>query len=191
MTSITFIRHGESEANANPSIRFEATYNEDDVPLSARGREQAAACYTSTLTGNTLVWSSPMTRALQTTKIILTGTEKQFIVDPRLREMKWPIFATMDEKSLHKANTKQYGMYHYKGEGFESGEEVARRLRVFLQENMAAMAGYHNIIVSHEIVMRAFMFLQSRDPTVFDTLEFKNCESLHWMGWITELLTEK
>lgn len=186
------IRHGESEANANPSIRFDADYVEDDVPLSARGREQAASCdVSSTLDDNTIVWSSPMIRAIQTTKIILAGTEEPFIVDPRLREMKWPVFTTVDEKEHHKANAKLHGMYYHKGESFESGEEVANRLRAFLQNNLTLLAGHHNIIVCHEIVMRAFRFLQTRDSVVFDTLKFENCELSHWQGYMTQLLTKK
>ena len=102
--------------------------------------------------------------------------------------MKWPIFATAEQKSHHKAILKQYGMYFYRGLDCESGEDVVQRLREFLLQNMAAMAGRHNIIVCHEIVMRAFMFLQNHDPIVLDTLEFGNCESMHWTGDTAELL---
>lgn len=189
MTSITFIRHGESLANANPIIRFQHDYNDEDVGLSEVGRTQVEECGKRlTSSDNTLWWSSPMNRAIQTTKLL--APEKHFIVDPRLREMKWPSFRSPADKSIHDVRRKELGMFTYGGDDFECGEQVVRRLKSFLKEHMPTMACRHNIIVCHEIVMRAFKYLQTRDPLVFDTVNFDNCETFTWIGYITELFSQ-
>ena len=191
VTRLTFIRHGESEANADPSIRYVKNYDDDKVSLSALGRSQAQRCRAYPTTRDTVWWSSPMTRALQTTNILLGHSGKKVKIDHRLREMKWPTFATTEEKLVHKALTQKHGMYHYSGQGFESGKDVTERLREFLTQNRAALSGGHpNVIVCHEILMRAFVYLQTRDPSVFDTLEIPNCDSIHWTGDLSKLLSK-
>lgn len=189
-TIIILVRHGESKANADPSIRLQKEYDDDDVGLSFRGRAQAVECREKKShqfkTNNTLWWCSPMNRAIQTIKII--APDQPFVVDPRLREMKWPKFNTEAEKISHNDRKKACGMFAHNGKDFESGEEVVVRLRSFLRDNMAAMTWHNNIIVCHEIVMRAFKYLETRNFSVFDTMDFDNCETFHWTGFISELL---
>lgn len=92
---------------------------------------------------------------------------------------------TPDERALHKAGIKAHGMFRYKSLAAnvaETGEDVAKRLNRFLLRHKQALNGQTNIIVCHELVMRAFQYLVRRDPTVFETIEYDNCEIAVWIG---------
>ncbi len=69
-TVVHLVRHGESAANADPSVR-----RSDDPPLTPRGREQAArAAATLARAGIDAVFSSPLRRARETADAIAAAT---------------------------------------------------------------------------------------------------------------------
>ena len=88
---------------------------------------------------------------------------------------------------MHKANIKLAGMFSYKNPDCEAsqsetGEDVAKRLCRFLEKHTKALEGHTNLIFCHELVMRAFQYLLSRDPTVFDRIEYDNWAVVEWCG---------
>lgn len=197
-TKLLFVRHGESLANVNPDIRFQSDYSDHNVALSPRGREQATSCkcfFSERLykaeADRLKYWSSPMRRAIETAHIIVPTTAiDNIVVDADLREMEWPRFETQDERAHHKAGIKAHGMFRYKklDSKAETGEDVAKRLTHFLMRHKQALNDQTNIIFCHELVMRAFQYLVRRDPTVFDTIEYDNCEVAVWTGSLDALV---
>lgn len=53
-------------------------------------------------------------------------------------------------------------------------------LRSFLVRHTKALEGHTNVIFCHEVVMRAFQYLLSRDPTVLDRIRYENCAVVEW-----------
>lgn len=82
------IRHGESIYNAQGRIQ-----GQTDVPLSERGARQGAAIV-GALKGRSIeaVYSSPLTRALDTSRILAKALEVDVLVDERLMEIHAGIF---------------------------------------------------------------------------------------------------
>ncbi len=69
-TVILLVRHGESAANADPSVR-----RSEDPPLTARGREQAARATAALVrAGIDAVLHSPLRRARETAEAIASAT---------------------------------------------------------------------------------------------------------------------
>jgi broad specificity phosphatase PhoE len=87
MRRLTLIRHGLTEWNV--SGRFQG---HSDVPLSAEGRAQAEqlAGYLSTFPVFDVVMSSPLVRAVETSRIAMPDREPE--LDARLRELHFGAF---------------------------------------------------------------------------------------------------
>ena len=189
---LTLVRHGESAANADPHLRYHPDYSEDYVRLSPKGRDQATALSKDFPQNGVQYWSSPMLRALETTSLLMRNAKTHsFIVDKRLEELRWPLFKNENERQTHKAAMKNVGMLAYENPAvgyFESGQDVVDRLTDFLLEHRAILRSQPNIIICHEIVMRAFNYLVSGDPTNFETQKFDNCETLKWNGDLMDLI---
>lgn len=87
---LIFLRHGESSANASPEERLLPAYDDDQVPLTALGHEQAKSCrllMTQQLQidlKNIIVYTSPKLRAIQTAEIL--GVSDHHVIDARLKE---------------------------------------------------------------------------------------------------------
>ncbi len=83
MTHLYLIRHGETDWNVEGRWQGQA-----DVPLNAKGREQAAhiAC-TLAEVGLKAIYSSDLTRARETAQALAESTGVTLHYDPRLREI--------------------------------------------------------------------------------------------------------
>ena len=79
---IYFVRHGQTDWNITWKLQGRA-----DIPINARGRQQAAALRTR-LAGVTLdaAYVSPLCRAQQTAHILLCGTNVPVYTQPALAE---------------------------------------------------------------------------------------------------------
>lgn len=89
------IRHGETDANKSGILQGHL-----DTPLSEMGRRQAE-CVGQALAGVSLdaVFSSDLSRAVETSRAILKHQRCRLVLDPRLREIHCGLFQgkTMDE----------------------------------------------------------------------------------------------
>ena len=130
---ITWIRHGQSEWNAQGRWQ-----GHTDILLSERGQEQALAL-SRRLKGVEFdaVYSSDLQRALQTCRLALPCQDVR--IDPRLREINFGIYEgnywdglTAGERSL--VGEWWADPYRCKLEGGESMECVQARVAEFLDE---------------------------------------------------------
>lgn len=83
MTTLLLVRHGETDWNAERRYQGHA-----DIPLNARGREQAQAL-AEQLAGEALdaIYSSDLSRARVTAQIVGDRLDVPVIADPDLREI--------------------------------------------------------------------------------------------------------
>jgi alpha-ribazole phosphatase len=85
MRQISLIRHAETLWNLEGRVQ-----GHSDVPLSARGRQQAEALRRRFQGAEVLVYSSPLARALQTAELAFPG--RAITYDARLKEVDFGSF---------------------------------------------------------------------------------------------------
>ncbi|MGC1382032.1 MAG: histidine phosphatase family protein [Candidatus Baltobacteraceae bacterium] len=147
---LTLIRHGPTEWNA--TRRFQGR---SDVPLSVRGRAHAQAI-AAALAADPIdrIYSSDLSRALETARILSAARGIEVESDPRLREFdfgKWEGL-TWDEIVTaypHLTGLGSTAAKRYAPEGGESFEEVRERLRSFLDEIVRADPAANVAVVTH------------------------------------------
>ncbi|MCD0453692.1 histidine phosphatase family protein [Actinocorallia sp. API 0066] len=160
---LMLVRHGESTGNAarEAAIRadadtFDVPEREADIPLSPRGRDQAAAVgrWLAGFPEPTLVLSSPYVRALETVRIATGRTDIR--VDERLRDRDMGVFARLTPEGVRRrlpaehAEQRRLGKFYYRPPGGESWADVALRLRTVLAELPAdgrVLIGAHDAVI--------------------------------------------
>lgn len=128
--TVYLIRHAEPAAWGDGSVRYDAP---PGPPLSTEGRAQAAMA-ADFLVGSppTVVYTSPLDRALQTTQIITARLGAPMAIDERLAE--------------HRRD--------------ETSEQVADRLAAFWRERVTTATGSLCVaLVSHGSPIRALLAL--------------------------------
>lgn len=198
--TIFLIRHGESEQNVGlANGKFDA-----DIELTDLGTKQAEAV---ALQLNHYVlkenmdlsaarfWTSPYTRALQTTSIINERLRiKNVFEDPRLVEQdfgiwdgipfeQWEEIAPLEYAQYMKRYRSERGKFFAKAAGGESPFDVYNRVSTFLDTLMRdAEHGYIYVFITcHGITMRCFAarFLHMGIQWYFSTPNPVNCSV--WM----------
>ena len=170
---ITFIRHGESEANVAGCI------NDDParpVHLTEKGRAQAESLASSLRSEPfTLAYASEFPRAMETATILLRHHACRLIIDPRLNERRTgmdglPVDVFNDLVRCDPLRTKPE-----KGESFL---EQMERLRSFLDEIAAHQPEAVVLAVSHENPILAAQALSGGNPEEIVRRSLANC------GWV-------
>jgi broad specificity phosphatase PhoE len=179
VSMLWLVRHAESEGNLADdearqahAERLQLTARDADVPLSATGRDQAAALGRawSTMSEDerpTRVLCSPYERAMQTA----TGTLEaagwlhlQVQRDERLRERdlglldgftRYGIEAKFPEEAERRA---WLGKFYYRPPGGESWADVAGRIRAVL-EGRGSTGGDRLLVVSHQAVIMVMRYV--------------------------------
>lgn len=150
MQNWTFLRHGESVANAQGTLCGLV-----NSPLSALGTQQAVAARQG-LGPVTHCLSSDLRRAVQTAETVLQG-RRPIRQHPQLRERNMGQWAGRSKKVLRDAGAFE-GMRTWSGapEGGESYADLHRRLIPFLaQQAFPADAGV--LLVAHGGVLRVLL----------------------------------
>ena len=155
---ITFIRHGESEANVAGCI------NDDParpVHLTEKGRAQAESLASSLRSESfTLAYASEFPRAKETASILLHHHACQLIIDSRLNERK----SGMDGLPVDTFNDLvRYDPLRTKPENGESFMEQMERLRSFLDEIAGCQPQAAVLAVSHENPILAALALSGKN----------------------------
>lgn len=157
MGEILLIRHGETEWNREAVFRGRA-----DIPLSARGREQArllAAALSSQSVG--AVYASPLSRARETAAPLAEALGVEVIPEPRLIDMS---FGEWEGKAVDEVRRRWPSLYRawlaepqtFRAPGGESLEEVLGRALPAMAEVAARHEGAA-ALVSHRVVCKALL----------------------------------
>jgi broad specificity phosphatase PhoE len=164
-TRIIFVRHGESNSNAEKSIAGRTL----DSDLSSFGLLQAQAV------GNRFleldlhfdeVYSSPMTRAMKTARLAYPSHEKALNIDERLHEKWYGPFeganadiyhAVVKKEEIEIPQLKTFAeKFSYKADpGMESSYEVYARVCEFIDDVESKHHGKNILVGSHGGLMKA------------------------------------
>lgn len=165
---LVFVRHGETAWNAER--RFQG---QSDVPLSPRGRGQAAALERALCNMPfSHAYSSDLARALETARAIVAGRNLPLVTDNRLREfdfgqwegLTWPeIVGRWPDLGRLPTQARSYEPV-----GGERFEHVVARVRAFLDDVCADAAVRYALIVTHAGALHAAM--EVLRPDGFDPL---------------------
>lgn len=149
-TTILFVRHGESDWNAERRIQ-----GHTDRPLSGRGRAQARAL-AAELSDEPLdaVYTSDLTRARETAEAIAEQRRLAVAVDPRLRERNFGSWEGLtDDEALARFPEAAEEPW---GDG-ETVEAMTDRVLEALQAIAARHPGGRALVVSHGGPLRAVL----------------------------------
>jgi len=149
-TTLTLLRHGETEANVSGIYQ-----GITDGPLTIRGRVQAAraaARLNSEVPKATHIVSSPLSRAVETAQCVARALELPVTIDDRLREIDFGIWEGKTYDALH-ADAKVWAGLRtdpdFLLERGESTREAANRLIAVIKDALKSKQGTHVILVGH------------------------------------------
>lgn len=170
-TRWTFIRHGQSTANA------EGWYaGHTDAPLSALGREQAKAARPAIdALGLDRALCSDLVRATDTASILLSGRDLPLVIDPALRERSC---GAWERRTIaHLTATGDVAIFHT-FDGCPPEGESLRAVAIRALRRLADDAtGGHVLVVCHGALMRAVIgVLDDIDRTKLGLWKPDNCE---------------
>ncbi len=167
------MRHGESAGNVARDLaeagaleRIDIAERDMDVPLSDRGREQAAALgawwaeQPDDQRPNVL-YVSPYVRAQQTAEIAVEkgGLSVSSVLDERLREREFGILDGLTRRGItsiypeESQRRTRLGKFYHRPPGGESWSDVALRVRSVLEDVRAHCDGERVAIVAHQVVV--------------------------------------
>ena len=170
LKNLFFIRHGESTCNT-----FNRLAGKFDVPLTTLGVKQAKEC--SKKCKHLIfdkIFVSPLKRAFNTAEIIFENhpnTNKNFIIDDRLKERDFGNFS-LENKSILQ---KKYGITEYEkavnrdSEKMQEGEsylEFSNRVLAFFYDLIVPLLNKNKkvIIVAHKYVIELLCNLVLNKP---------------------------
>jgi broad specificity phosphatase PhoE len=180
--AIWIVRHGESAGNVASAAAREAglptiqiATRDVDVPLSARGEEQARALgrwfgAMPLSERPTVLLTSPYVRALRTSELIIQagGTDQPdeaLVIDERLREREFGILDRLTALGVQQRFPDQFeqrrllGKFYHRPPGGESWCDVILRLRSMLDTINLHYARERVLIVCHEVVVLCLRYL--------------------------------
>lgn len=175
------VRHGESagnvardKAHAAGLERIDIEARDVDVPLSDRGREQAAAlgdwfAGLEAAQRPDIILTSPYRRALATAEIIQArvrnGSPVEVVIDERLREKEFGILDRLTRQGIEKFYPEQaeirkhLGKFYHRPPGGESWCDVILRLRSSLHTMSLHYAERRVVVIAHQVVVLCFRYL--------------------------------
>lgn len=154
LITLYLVRHGETQCN-----RRGVYYGWTDCSLNSTGIQQAEGL--KEILGSkkiTKIYTSPLLRAQETTKIIF-GTNREIIVDERLKEMN---FGAWENKSYTEIQRLDPGLWEkwskdWKNTSPKNGEnfyQLYSRVKRFLQEIIAVCQDEAFAIITHQGCLR-------------------------------------
>lgn len=155
-TIILLVRHGQTEWNRNE--RFRGRY---DINLNEHGLEQArkTADRIAKAWKPTVVYSSPLKRAMQTAKIIAQRHNLHVLSNTGLIDIDYGEWQGLTPIEVSKKWPELFAVWSNNPEnarvpGGESLIEVCDRVRIFLSKIIRLHADQTVLLVSHTVVNR-------------------------------------
>ena len=157
---IYIVRHGKTALNSARVMQGRI-----DCPLNEEGRKQAEEAARSLRENGvtfSFIFSSPLTRAVQTAEII--AGSKEMTTDERLLEMDYGPYEGSDLTNLSPELKRFFGDFVNEPapEGMEPLESVTARMGSFLEGLRASAPDGNVLIVTHAIAMKGA--LEYLDP---------------------------
>ena len=192
VTRICFVRHGETDWNVEKRIQGLI-----DIPLNATGRAQALAmAYLAAHVSFDALYSSDLTRALDTAHALSQREGLEIHRLPQLRERNYGIFQSITAAEGAERFPEAYALYrardpHYDFETGESMLDFAARVTDGVEAMVRHHAGQTIAAVTHggvlDILYRKSTGRPLHTPRDFD---IPNC-ALNWFhfdahGWHLE-----
>ena len=176
------VRHGESAGNvardaaqAAGLARIDLAQRDADVPLSARGEQQAEAlghwfAAQAPEARPEVLLTSPYRRARQTAEHLrragaLAGDGPELAPDERLREKEFGILDRLTIAGIRELEPEQaefrrlLGKFYHRPPGGESWCDVILRLRSALDTISLHHQGQRVVIVCHQVIVLCFRYL--------------------------------
>lgn len=155
--TITFIRHGQSTANAGGIHQ-----GQSDFPLSEKGREQARALAARWAAGGVtydLAIASPLSRALETAQIISSALNLPLETDPVWMERNGGKLQGLpfDDPAARALEVPFLHPYVHVGQTGESELELLARGALAVQSLLDRGPGRY-LVVSHGALLNRVMF---------------------------------
>jgi len=174
--ALYLVRHGQTDWNREK--RFQST---TDVPLNETGLAQAWEIRSELLKRGvvfTLARSSPLSRAVDTARIILQDTDTPYAPEPGFMEVSLGDFEGRLEEDLLRELGPAYDewrdtQYTVAPPGGESIIDAAERVRPFLEPLREAATGGHVLIVAHQAVNMAIKVALSGKNDVASAAKFR------------------
>jgi len=158
MGEILLIRHGETEWNREEVFRGRA-----DVPLSARGREQARLLGEALKgSGVRAVYSSPLSRARQTADPLANALGVEVQIEERLVDLSFGRWESRTRAEVEKEDPALYSAWLTEPQEFRApdGESLANviaRAWPAMGEIAALHKGGRAAIVTHRVVCKVLL----------------------------------
>jgi len=154
-TMIYIVRHGETDWNLEEKMQ-----GHTDIPLNAKGISQAQDIARDLQKiPLDIIYSSPLSRALETATIINTYHKAKIITDNALRERR---FGELEGKTYKEINAyhpallfhESWNFPHYRPPDGESVNDIKIRVSAFAQKMLKENQGKSFLIVAHGVTLR-------------------------------------
>jgi probable phosphoglycerate mutase len=197
VTRICFVRHGETDWNVEKRIQ-----GHTDIPLNALGRAQALAmAFNAAHVNFSALYSSDLTRAVDTAKALAQREALEIRLLPQLRERNYGIFQGITAAEGAQRHPEAYRLYAARDPqyDFETGESIlafAARVAEAVDWMVRHHAGQTIAAVTHggvlDILYRKATGRPLHTPRDFD---IPNC-GLNWFhfdgqGWHLEAWADR
>lgn len=178
---LIIMRHAESEANLRREYLEKQSSNEihiglgmrdADVPLTARGREQArlAGRYLNRHGPFDVLFVSPYRRTRDSADLVLAELEgrPRLLIEERVREKEFGVLEGLTKHGMRVTFPEEVerrariGKYYYRPPGGESFPDVTLRLHSFLGTLVREHAGRRVLVITHSVVVLLFRRLLER-----------------------------
>jgi len=158
-TRLVLIRHGETDWNVEGRWQGQA-----DVPLNARGREQAAQIAQSLInSGIAAIYSSDLTRTRDTAELLSQATQLGVVrIDPRLREIHQGEWQGLHISEIQSRYTEAFRLrrenpLQVAPPGGETTSQVRDRVLAAVNEIIQTHPGETVAIVSHGFALAVIL----------------------------------
>lgn len=146
--NIYFARHGQTQWNKDNRV-----CGRTDLPLTEKGKEQARKLAENLATEKIdIIISSPLQRAIQTSKIVAKQFGCDVLVDERLIEQDYGVYEGVDRKDEGFLNNKRNFAYKYPNG--ESMMQVAARVYPLIEELKEQYSTKNVLLICHGGVCR-------------------------------------
>lgn len=158
MTKIYLIRHGQSEWNLLYKIQ-----GQKDAPLTDLGKEQARKLG-ERLVGEKIdiIYSSDLSRALETARIISSIVNKPVVATNELREINFGPWEGLTLKEIRNKFKEEYSIWmsspeKFRLEGAETLEALKRRVMSYVNKIIKENKDKNIAIVSHNATLKVII----------------------------------